>query len=485
MRGDTLPKVSEIIKILLVGVLGAYILISLLSPQNITVKALDFTVRVDVLGPGYTELAIPPLGSVRAKTHSFPLKLSIGLNNINLDRLRSLIADKPKGVFNELVASFRVQIAFFIVKLLILSFSGGFAGGLILFRSLKPALLAGGVGLLVFGILLGGTAWTFEENAFKEPEFHGIVEVAPWLLSVAEEALEAVNELDNTLEIVATNMMLMFESLGQLAEHSGGEAGLKILHVSDIHNNAVAVSLVIQAAAAFKVDLVVDTGDITDYGTPIEGDLASVIAHSNLPWVFVPGNHDSPAVIGVLEQLDNVTVLKEDVYHLEELNLVIAGIADPSADDYGMGIPTQDQYREAAGRLREVIARSGLQPSIIASHHPLVLEEFTQWPVLLLHGHSHRVNIRSQGLATLIDAGTTGGAGIRGLMSAAQMPYTMVLLHLEEGEDGWRGKAADIITVNQINASFTLERKLLNQSPFQARNIIPKINENLPELNEE
>lgn len=463
-----MPRVSGWLKIVLIGIIGAFFLVSLLSSQTITAQALDFTLKAVIALPGYTELAVPPLGSLRAKTHSLPLRFSISLNNINLERLRTLIAEKNEGVFAALVESFRAQVGLFIAKVLVLAFLGGLLAGFVLLRRLRPSLAAGVVGLVAVGALLAGTALSFHEDAFTEPEFHGIVEVAPWLIGVAEEALLAVNELDSTLEIVAANMMHLFDSLGQLATPKTANSGLKILHVSDIHNNPLAVALVNQAAAAFQVDLIIDTGDITDYGTPIEGDLAANIARSGLPWLFVPGNHDSPAVIEILDQLDNVTVLNGDVVHLEPFNLSLAGIADPSADDWGMGIPSREQYIEAASRLKAIIADSGLQPTIIAAHHPYILEEFRDLPVVLLHGHSHRNNLRRLGEAIIIDAGTTGGAGIRGLMSAAQVPYTMVLLHLEWEEAGWAATAADFITINQLNASFTLERKLLATAPEQA-----------------
>lgn len=454
-------KASRIVSLALLGILGAFLFVSFLSSQNISVRALDFNLRVAIHTQGYSELAIPPLGSVRAKTHNLPLKFIFSLVNINLEQLRTLVSENNEDLIPQLVASFRIQARLFIVKIMLLALLGGFSVCLFVFRKCKPALAGGAIGLAALGIFLGGTLITYDESAFIEPEFHGIVEIAPWLLGVAEEALVAVTELDSTLRIVATNLVLMFDSLGQLAEAEGAGTGLTILHVSDIHNNPLAVTLANQAAVAFGVDFVIDTGDITDYGTPLEADLASTIAETGLPWYFVPGNHDSPAVIEVLQELANVTVLKEDVVYLEQFDFCLAGIADPSASDYGMGIPTKEQYRETAKRLADVIAHSRCQPVIIAAHHPLVLEEFTDRKAVFLHGHSHRASIEYKGSSVFIDAGTTGGAGIRGLISTAQIPYTMVLLHLERKEAEWQAVAADFITINQINASFTLERKLL------------------------
>jgi len=217
------------------------------------------------------------------------------------------------------------------------------------------------------------------------------------------------------------------------------------------------------------VDIIIDTGDATDYGTPIEADLAGSIAEIGLPWVFVPGNHDSPAVIETLASLDNVYVLEEDLLYLEDLDFAVAGIADPASADTSMTVRSREDYKNAAARLKEVISKADQQPAVIISHHLYIVEEFTEMDAVLLHGHTHRVSINSEGKAILIDAGTSGGAGIRGLMASGEVPYSMVLLHFNRIEDRWVVTAADIITVNQLNSGFVLDRRLLHQvqSPAQ------------------
>lgn len=456
-----MPDFSGILKPMLVGILGALLSVLLLSSWNITVRALDFTLSLGLDG-GYTELAIPPLGTIRAKTHQTPLKFSISLKDINLERLKSMIAQEPAGIYTELVASFRSQIRWFVARILGLALLGGLGSGYILFRKHKQALLAGLAGLIAFALLIGGTILTYNEQAFREPEFKGVVEAAPWLLGVADNALVVVETLEDTLKVIATNLTRMFESLSLVgAEETLFQGELKILHVSDIHNNPLGVSLASQMANAFKADLIIETGDATDFGTPIEGELVRNITESGLPWVFVPGNHDSPAVVEVLKELDNVTVLEAGLVSFEELDLTIAGIADPAAGGAGMRVPSREEYKEAAARLQTIIDQSERKPSIIIAHHVYIVEEFTQRPLTLLHGHGHRVNIRNIDQAVVIDAGTTGGAGLRGLLSTEQIPFTMVLLHLiRQGED-WQTTAADSITINQRNAGFILERKLL------------------------
>lgn len=465
-----MPDSAGVLKIILVGILGAVVLVSLLSSQDINARALDLTLSTSLLQGGYTELAIPPLGTIRAKTHLFPLRFRIALKDINIDRLKALVSQQPISIFPEIEASFRSQLLAYVVRLLFLALLGGFVLGYLLFRRPSHALLSGLAGLLTFAILICGAVFTYNERAFQEPEFTGVVEAAPWLLGVAEEALLAVESLDDTLRIVAANLTLMFESLSLVgAENAPVEGELKILHVSDVHNNPLGISLASQMAAAFAADLIIDTGDATDYGTPLEGELLRKISDSSLPWIFVPGNHDSPAVISALKELENVTVLEAGIIYLEEFDLTIAGIGDPAAAGTEMRVPSPEEYREAASRLLEIIQQEEKKPALIVSHHREVVEEFSHWPVTLLHGHSHRVDIRTLNKAAIIDAGTTGGAGIRGLMTSEQIPYTMVLLHMHRQGENWQITAADSIAFNQQNAGFILERKrLAAPGPFAA-----------------
>lgn len=462
-----MPNLTGIIKICLVGILGALLFVSLLSTQNITINALDFSLGVQVFDQGYTVVDLPPLGTIRAQTHQMPLMFRISLRNINLDRLSTLVATQdPEQVFNEIQDTLRRQAAFFVLRLIAVALVGGVAGGYVYFRNAKKSLYAGLAGLLAFCILIGSAVLTFDETAFQEPEFEGIIEAAPWLMGVAEEAIAAVEGLDSTIQIITSNLFVLFESLRYLGGEGLADADLKVLHVSDIHNNPIGVTLVRQMVNSFGVDLIIDTGDATDYGTPLETELITNIDDLGLPWVFVPGNHDSPGVVDTLRTLDNVLVLEEDVLYLDELGIAVAGVADPAAETNAMAVRPKGEYREAAARLRAKIAQSDHHPAIIIAHHIYVIEEFTDMYSVLLHGHSHRVNIRTKDNAVLIDSGTTGGAGIRGLMTQDELPFSMVLLHFNRLESGgWVAVAADIIKVHSLNAGFTLERQLL-RSPL-------------------
>ncbi len=76
-----------------------------------------------------------------------------------------------------------------------------------------------------------------------------------------------------------------------------GEDDVSILHVSDIHLNPLGVEIVRQLATQFQVDAVLDTGDLTSFGSPVEARIGDLIAGIPVPYYLAPGNHDSPRCV--------------------------------------------------------------------------------------------------------------------------------------------------------------------------------------------
>lgn len=454
-------RYSTLIKIALLGLVGSVLLVSLLGKQDVTIYAMDFDLELMIFDQGYTVINIPPLGTIRAKTHQLPLLFRITLGNVNLNRLSQLVADQPPtDILHSISQQLRHQVTVFIIRILAAAFLGGFGVGILFFHNYRRALFSGLVGLTAFAILVGSAVMTYDENAFAAPQYEGVIEAAPWLMGVAEEVLVAVEGLDDKMQVLSANLLRLFESLQFLSplRQPGGE--LQVLHISDIHNNPLSLALVAQITEAFPVDVIVDTGDITDYGTPVEASLLQDIDALGLPYIFIPGNHDSPAVINAFEQLEHVTVLREGFVTVEPHLLTIAGTSDPASASTEMAVPGRDIYRQKAETLAARIESLEQPPAIIAAHHLYIVEEFTHLPVVLLHGHSHRPKISRQGESVLIDAGTTGGAGVRGLLDREETPYSMVLLHLDRYQERWVLVAADIIKVFNINSGFVLERQV-------------------------
>ncbi len=453
-------------KIFIVAVLGMMIFVSLLGNIDMIIGPFEVELGLSFFNHGFTRLEIPPLGKVWAQTHVPPLKLSALLKNINLDLLREDIALLSEETYVEdLVNEIERKLSYFALRLLFLGFLGGFAGVYVLLsKKNNYTLLGGGIGFLVIAILLLSLYISFNPYAFINPEFEGVLEAAPWVFGLLEETLIKVATLGEQLETIAINLFLLFERIDFLEPLGLVEGERKILHVSDIHNNPAALRFINQVITSFDVDFIIDTGDLADFGSPLEAELAARVGDLGVPYIFVPGNHDSPAIINTLKNLEGVTVLEKDIIEVKDV-IIAAGIQDPSSFSPEMTVPSEEELDRYADDLKMLIRSEGITPDIVAAHHPRIVSAFIGEVHILLTGHTHALNIDQIGESIIINAGTSGAAGIRGLQSAREVPFSVVLLHLnkEEGES-WRLTAADTIKVFQFESGFSLSRILFIDS---------------------
>src|SRR5690606_37727877 len=102
---------------------------------------------------------------------------------------------------------------------------------------------------------------------------------------------------------------------------------IRVLHVSDIHLNPQAFDLMERTTEQFGIDAVVDTGDLTDWGTDPETQLIDRIGDLDVPYVYVRGNHDSRRTQAAVAAQPNAVVLDGD--GAEVAGLQFWGIGDP------------------------------------------------------------------------------------------------------------------------------------------------------------
>jgi predicted phosphodiesterase len=456
-------KVNHYIKVLLVAALGMLILVSLLGSMDILVGAFEVRVSLSFFDHGFTQLEIPPLGRVWAQTHVPPLKLTVFLKNINIDMLREDLVRLPEpDLVDSIVRETRSSLIVFVVRLLSLAFLGGAAGVYFLFSKENKSVLVGGVmGFLILSLLLFSLYISYDADAFLTPQYEGALAAAPWAFGLLEETLAKVTTLGEQLEVIASSVYLLFERIEFLEPLGLVEGERKILHVSDIHNNPAAFNFIEQVVRSFTVDFIIDTGDISDFGTPLEAELALRVGALGVPYIFIPGNHDSPDIVNTLAALPGVFVL--EVGSVEVAQVRVAGIRDPSSLSTAMAVPSDAVLDGYARSLQEYIEESGVLPDIVAAHHPRIVSRFIGLVPILLTGHTHSMDISQVEGSVIINAGTTGAAGIRGLQAAREVPFSLVLLHLNRNtrdDWGWKLTATDTIKVFQFQSGFSLSRTL-------------------------
>ncbi|MDW7651865.1 MAG: metallophosphoesterase family protein [Bacillota bacterium] len=452
---------KKMFALVILAVIGMLVFVSLLGSYTTTLDAFEMRMELMIFDSGFTELALPPLGKVRARTHAPPLMLRVTLTNINLDQLQVLLDKVEDEKFLDgLRDASRRQINVFLLRLLVLAFLGGLAGPFLFGERERKRLLAAGlIGMLLLGTLLTASYVTYDPLAFLNPEFEGILQAAPWMFGLLEETLVKVRSLGEQLGLIATNISVLFEQVEQLEPGGTVEGELKVAHVSDLHNNPAGMDFLRQVVRTFGVHLVIDTGDITDFGTEIEAGLAAPIEEFDIPYIFVPGNHDSPDVVARMKSFANVLVLEEGI--VDVFGLRIAGIADPSSRDTGMVVAADYILEDYAARLERVLNEAEDVPHIVAVHHPRIAGHFMDRVRVVLTGHTHRLGITESSESVMINAGTTGASGIRGLQTNQETPFSLVLLHFGRQADGeFYLKATDIIKVFQLQSGFLLERRL-------------------------
>lgn len=428
-------------------------------------EALEFKVAIQIFDHGFTDFKIPPIGTVRAKTHISPLKLSITLENIDIKLLQSLLETSPNK--EQILKNFEARIykvgKVFLLRLLVLALLGGAVGSLFYERKkIKPLLCGILVGAMVYVILIIGTFATFDASGFQNPEYYGALEAAPWMMGLAEQAFIKLDTLSQQLEIMAENFYILFEKVNSLEAVSSVEGTIKILHVSDYHNNGAALKFVNQVVRSFNVDFVIDTGDFTDYATPIEAQLLEYLKNIPVPYIYIAGNHDSPAIKKKLKQFPQVQVVSEGIINVKGLNIL--GLHDPASLTNNVIPPDLEMIGIYKDKLLNLWENFNGPIHILAIHNFKIGQVLAGKVPLIIHGHDHEFKVYQEGSTLVVDAGTTGAAGIRGLQATKEIPYTVALLHFNNINGKVELSAVDTIKVFNVQSGFILERKVIEPS---------------------
>lgn len=465
--------------IFLFAIIGALLFVSLFGYMTFNIEALQFRVSVEINEIGLTEIEIPPLGTVRAHTHDTPLLIFLRLENIDLELIQRLIDQAPER--DEIIREGKVVLErvmiILTIKLLLLAFLGGtFAIFLIRKGTIKNYVLGSLLSILLMGGLLAGTYYTYDISAFRNPHYSGVLRVAPWMVSLAQETLGKIETLGEKLQLVATNLNHLYERLDDLQPLGETQEEFKILHITDLHNNPAGMDFVFRVADLFSVDMIIDTGDISDFGTPLENLLLDQLNHISIPYLFIAGNHDSPATIDNMNTIPGVTVVNG---LLEFNSLNFYGVPDPSSATNSVTPPDLTTIPRLTEQVLEKLHQIPVEVDVLLLHNDKMARSLTGTVPVILFGHNHQMEVVKKEGSIMVNAGTSGAAGLRGLQ-ANKVPYSVVLLHFQANAEGKkRLVAADLISVSNLEQGFTLERKRFEtqEGPDKKQNDIDQTEE--------
>jgi len=211
----------------------------------------------------------------------------------------------------------------------------------------------------------------------------------------------------------------------------------------------------------FRVDLIVNTGDVTDYGTEVEEAFIQRLRQLPVPQLLVAGNHDSQTTLRTLDREAEMRVLDGESVVVHGVRFT--GWPDPVSkrQGYGRVNPSSEDLDRLRKEIRDEVASLPAPPHVLLVHNHRVAEQLGGAAPVILYGHSHRPSVRRTPRSIFINAGTTGGAGARYFEARNGVPYSAVVLHFSREEPGHL-LAADLLQVHGPEGEFVLQRHMLN-----------------------
>jgi predicted phosphodiesterase len=441
----------------LVGLTGAWL--GMLAFASDTVAMGPFRAQLDAgFGPGRTAIALPPLGELRVDTHRTPLAIRVTLLDLNVNQLSEDLKEKSTSeIVRDVEADARHHALPFALRVLGAATGVALVAALAVFRlRWRPGVVAAVAAVIAVGGSQAGAWRTFDQESFAEPTFVGTLRLAPQLLGSAGEITKRLDEFRVNLERIVGGAIKAYSAL-QPAPVDGDD--LRVLHISDVHLNTLGLDFAVELARGFDVDLIVDTGDLTSYGTPIEETIASQIPRFDRPYVFVRGNHDSVPLQETIAALPNAQVL--DGSHTTVEGLTIYGLAHPVFTEDAQAEVDHSEFvaraLEAGTRIDEDLRRLDLRPDVVAVHDDRMTQTLAGRVPLVISGHYHRPRTTVDDGTIFMRAGTTGGAGVN--LVADQVPLSATILYFQRGAPP-RLVAYDVIEQSPTTGRLNLQRHL-------------------------
>jgi len=178
--------------------------------------------------------------------------------------------------------------------------------------------------------------------------------------------------------------------------------------------------------------------------------------------VFCPGNHDTPEIIGYMSAFENTRVLNGSTISVGEIKIL--GSADPMAADSKVEPDNPEDMtalmKDQADALISAGSDEDSRPDIVVAHNPKAASQLIGHFPLIVNGHTHKQSIEIKKDSVVLNPGTSGAAGLRGLYADTAVPYSAMVLYLNA--DG-KATAVDTVKYEPFSDRFFVERKLLKQ----------------------
>lgn len=446
---------------------GSVLGIWLASSVTTSVGPFDATAALRPAIHGDTTVRLGPLGSITLDTHDAPVSVELHVQQLRIGEAERIVRDPAvlAGLEDEIGDDARRAVRTLALRVLLAAVGGGLAGALAASFTRDAALRGVAAATVLVAGLGTATVVTYDANALAEPRYRGLMTIAPTAVGDVDALVDRFGEYRAQLTELVTNVVGLYRAAERLPTVDPGDRTIQVLHVSDIHLNPQAFDLIRLLVAQFHVDAVVDTGDVTDWGSEPESSALRPIGSVGVPYVWVRGNHDSAATQRAVAANPNAVVL--DGGHADVAGLRFWGIGDPRFTPDKSQPVGQDAERKrieefAATLPAKVAASPGVD--VLLVHDPRAAAGITDEVPLVLAGHTHEPGVRKVGDATLLVEGTTGGAGLRGLQGEYPHALTATVLYFDRSTR--RLVAYDRISVRGLGETGArVERHIVGAPP--------------------
>jgi predicted phosphodiesterase len=337
------------------------------------------------------------------------------------------------------------------VKTGVAAVGGALLLAVIVYRRWRPAAAAGGVAVVVVAASYAVAAATFDPHALAEPRFYGLLSDAPALVGDAREIVTNFDRYGAQLARLTGNVTRLYDAASTLPTYEPDPATLRVLHVSDIHDNPEAFQIIRSVISQFHIDAVIDSGDITDHGSRVEDGFVLSAGRLGVPYVWIRGNHDSIGTQRAMSRQRAVVVLDGQVR--EVLGLRVFGIGDPrfTPDKTTRNNADERQTMRDFGEQTAGEVRLQAPVDIAVVHDPAAAVEVLGAAPVVLTGHLHKRVEQDENGSIMLVEGSTGGAGLRGLEGEDPTPLECSVLYFDRVTH--RLQAYDEITIGGLGTS--------------------------------
>ncbi|MDG4823477.1 metallophosphoesterase [Asanoa sp. WMMD1127] len=448
-RSGFTRRTGVLFAVLGVALVGLIIGVLLGARAQTDIGPFQAEMSVRPAASGETEVVVPPLGALHLDSHDGPLRLTVRLGALDQGRTQALISD-PSGITRAsqtVVDDLQDGLLRLGFRTVAVSILGAVVIGLLVFRSTRRAAWCGGVAMLVTAGTFGIAAGTLKPDSIEQPRYEGLLVNAPAIVGDARRIAQDYGKYAEQLKAIVANVSRIYTTVNKLPIYEQVDGGIRILHVSDLHLNPSAWPTIRTVVEQFDIDAVIDTGDITDWGSEPEANYVGSISLLGVPYVYIRGNHDSAVTAAAVGRQRGAVVLQNQV--VDVAGLRIAGIGDPrftpdkETSPAGSGRSRQviEQVYDAGARLATTIRASGKPADVCLVHDPESAPALNGVCPTILAGHIHHREVRALPSAPgitkpsrVLVEGSTGGAGLRGLEGEQPTPLQMSVLYFDDAK---------------------------------------------------